>query len=372
MLNGEKSKVAYLIGAGGTQASIKAVGGATGLLMRDLSPRLAAGARELVTSRRKYTRLAGIVNEIVVDDADFEHMITFFDESPSAVHRDFAGDLRRIFERVLKRELAQTKRALGQDRLGLYSALLDMYNVDGINERLQGILTLNYDDYIEDAAKVVYGAEVDLGMEVGQEPNRGLSVLKLHGSFGWKDVWPIRMDRRTGRPLWIPPGIRKAKDRYPFNLVWGRAREILDCDVLRVVGCRLGPSDWDLISLLFSTRHSNQGRGNPYLVEIIDSPRHAMRLKTDYPYLDVRSVLELETYEVGPNLVSELGGGFRPFGNLTPEEAENLLGVSDSEEQPPRNWFQIWLMQMGEGIQRELGEAATDTPSGMFRKWLRI
>ena len=259
MLNGEMSKVAYLIGAGGTHANIKAVNGATGLLMRDLLPLLTAEVRKLVSSGKKYKPLADFVNEFA-DDVDFEHMITFFDESPSAVHRDFAGALRRIFERVLKRELAQTKSDLGQDRLGLYSALLDMYNVDGINERLQGILTLNYDDYIEDAAKAVYGAEVNFGVEVGQEPNRGLSVLKLHGSFGWSDVWPIRTGKRIGRPIWVPPGIRKTKDRYPFNVVWGLAREVLDCDVLRVVGCRLGPSDWDLISLLFSTRHSNQSR----------------------------------------------------------------------------------------------------------------
>ena len=54
-----------------------------------------------------------------------------------------------------------------------------------------------------------------------------------------------------------------------------------------------------------------------------------MRLKADYPYLDVLSVLEIDTYEVGPNLISELGGGFRPFRDLTPEEAANLLNVSD-------------------------------------------
>ena len=371
MLNGKKSKIAYLIGAGGTHANIKAVNGTTGLLMRDLLPLLAAEVRELVSSGKRYMPLADFVNELV-DDVDFEHMITFFDESPSAVHRDFAGALRRVFERVLKQELAQAKRDLGQDRLGLYSALLDMYNVDGISERLQGILTLNYDDYIEDAAKAVYGAEVDFGVGVDQEPNRGLSVLKLHGSFGWSDVWPIRTGKRIGRPLWIPPGIRKAKDRYPFNLVWGLAREVLDCDILRVVGCRLGPSDWDLISLLFSTRHSNQCRDDPYVVEIIDSPRHAKRLKADYPYLDVRSVLEIDTYEVGKNLISELGGGFRPFRDLTQEEAENLLKASDSEEETKKNWFQRWLVQMGEGVQRELGEEATDTSTGAFRKGLGI
>ena len=44
----------------------------------------------------------------------------------------------------------------------------------------------------------------------------------------------------------------------------------------------------------------------------------------------------------------------------------------DSEEETKRNWFQMWLVQMGEGIQRELGEEATDTPTGAFRKRLGI
>lgn len=367
----EKARVVYLIGAGGTQGSIKAVNGSTGLLMRDLAPFLAKEVRTLVTTRKKYKPLANVVNEIVEDDADFEHVITFFEEASSAVHRDLAEDLRRIFEKVLKRELDQTKRDLSEDRLALYSALLDMYNVEGINEKLNGILTLNYDDFIEAAARSLH-IDVDFGIDLNGSRNDQVPVLKLHGSFSWYDVWPIRLRQNAARPLWIPPGIRKVKDRYPFNLVWGRAREVLDCDVLRVVGCRLGPSDWDLISLLFSARHSNSSGSNRYQVEIIDSPMHATKLQHDYPYLDVRSVLEIETYNVGENLVFELGGGPKRFSDLTENEAKAVMEASDTEEEPMKNWFQMWLVQMGEGIQRQLGEEATDTPTGAFRKWLGI
>ena len=367
----KKIRVVYLIGAGATQGSIKAVNGSTGLLMRDLAPHLVEEVRTLVTTRNKYKPLANVVNEVVEEDTDFEHIITFFEEASSAVHRDLAEDLRGIFEKVLKRQLDRTKRDLKEDRLALYSALLDMYNVDGIDEHLKGILTLNYDDYIEAAAKALY-VDVDFGVDVAGNPNGQVPVLKLHGSFGWYDAWPIRLRRNAARPLWIPPGIRKVKDRYPFNLVWGKAREILDCDVLRVVGCRLGPSDWDLISLLFSARHSNSSGSNGYQVEIIDSPRHAKRLQKEYPYLDVRSVLEIDTYDVGQNLVSEFGGGLRRFRDLTAREAETVIKASESEKESTRNWFQVWLVQMGEGIQRQLGEEATNTPSGAFRKWLGI
>ena len=369
----EKTRVVYLIGAGGTHGSIKAVGASTGLLMRDLAPHLSEEVRKLVQSRKKYERLADDVNNIIVNGADFEHIITFFEDSSSALHRALADDLRRIFVRVLKRELARTKKNLRESRLALYEALLDMYNVEGIGEQLVGILTLNYDDYIEAAARTVYAAGVDFGIEVGQQCDVRLRVLKLHGSFGWDDVWPVR-ERRQGaaQPLWIAPGIRKIKDRYPFNLVWGRAREMLDCDVLRVIGCKLGPSDWDLISLLFTTRHSKTG-GKPYSVEIIDSPKHAMHLKKEYPYLDVCSILEIETNDVGENLVAELGGVFKPFRDLSDEEAHRVLVASDSDEKAAtKNWFWTWLVQMGEGIQRELGDEATNTPSRTFRKTLGI
>ena len=369
------SKVVYLIGAGATHGSIKAVGASTGLLIRDLEPYIAEEVRKVLNSRKKYEPFKEVVNEIILNGADIEHVITFFDESSSAVYRDLADDLRRIFERVLKRELAKTKKDLREDRLALYSALLDMYNVEGIDERLQGLLTLNYDDYIEAAARAVYNGNVDYGVEAGSRRNGELPVLKLHGSFAWHDVWPVRVRSSTvARPLWIPPGIRKGKDRYPFNLVWGRAREVLDCDVLRVVGCKLGPSDWDLISLLFSTRHSNINRERAYTVEVIDSPNVAMRLQREYPYLDVRSVLEISTYDVGENLVAELGGPPMPFADLNPQQAAEVLkaAADPDEDDQPRNWFQMWLVQMGEGIQRQLGEEATGPSDRPFRKWLGI
>ena len=37
-----------------------------------------------------------------------------------------------------------------------------------------------------------------------------------------------------------------------------------------------------------------------------------------------------------------------------------------------KNWFQVWLVHMGEGIQRKLGDEATKTPKGAFNRWLGI
>lgn len=370
-----KRKVVYLIGAGGSHACIRAVGSTRGILMSDLGGELAEKVRELVLNDQEFGALAGVVNEVVDESADIEHLITFFDESPASSHRRFAEELRRIFETVLKSKLVAIEMELGPHRASLYSALLDMYNIKGLEERIKGILTLNYDDYIESAVHEVYGQADQVDVEPGRRlggPENGWRLLKLHGSFGWADAWPIsRRDMASqSRPLWIPPGIRKGKERYPFNLVWGLAREVLDCDVVRVIGCRLGPSDWDLISLLFGTRHANSGRDRAYSIEIIDSPWRAERLKESYPYLDVKSILEIDTLDVGRKLVGDFSDGEeRRFDSLSEEDRDALVErLRESEE----NWFRRWLVKMGEGLNDELGGKATETPTGAFRRWLEI
>jgi len=370
------NKVAYLIGAGGSHACIKAVGSSRGILMTDLATELVQAVRDLVLTDPEFSSLLGVVNEVVDERADFEHLITFFDESPAAAHRRFAEELRRIFEEVLRSKLVAIESELGQARVSLYSALLDMYNVQGLNESLNGILTLNYDDYIEDAVREIYGDADDhvsaRAPNLGTGSVNGWAFLKLHGSFGWQDSWPIagRAISSDSRPLWIPPGIKKGKERYPFNFVWGLARDVLNCDVLRVIGCRLGPSDWDLISLLFGTRHADTGRSRPYTIEIIDSPAQADSLKNSYPYLDVQSIFEIETLDVGRNLVSDFLGGLpRRLDALSRDERERLLRLALSRNE---NWFRTWLIKMGEGLQYDLGVEATDTPKGAFRHWLEI
>ena len=362
-------RVVYLVGAGASHACIEAVGSPRGILMKHLNRPLSDRIHDLVTKKkRKYRSLARLVNELVDENADFEHLITFLDDSPSLVHKQLANDLRTTFEGVLRQELGDVRRELGDDRYRLYSALLDMYRVKHCPERLQAILTTNYDDYIERATQHVYGAPPDLGIRLrGSPPTFApVTLLKLHGSFQWRDRWPIEHNpRNAGRPLWIPPGIQKRKDHYPFNVLWGTARQTLDCDVLRIVGCRLSPSDWDLVSLLFGTRHA--ATGAPYIVEVIDSPEHARSLRQAYPYLDVRSILEIDTMDVGKQLVGEYSGGPpRPFRSLSDDEQGVVLATAGVH----RNWFRIWLEQMAEAFARSPAISGLRTDTGEFEKLL--
>ena len=361
----------YLLGAGATQGSVNAVGSSQGILMNDLRLPLAQTIRKTMEQkRRKYRALREIVNSLVYDESDVEHMITFLDESPSALHRQFAEDLRRAFFAVLRERLAELSTSLGSHRFFLYSTLLDMYLIDGFPESLGGILTINYDDYVENAARAVYGHPVDYGVSVDNLKTRKtcFRLLKLHGSFNWRDTWPIEeQGRRSAFPLWIPPGIQKLKDRYPFGVLWGLARELLECDILRIIGCRLSGNDWDLISLLFSAKYAHPDSRRPYIIEVIDSPIHGFRLQHQYPYLDIKSIYEIEEYDIGAHFVAD-------FCNVPPQQFDELDSerreYAQTRSYDGENWFRLWLKQMARGIASDLDIIDTDTKSGQFERFL--
>jgi hypothetical protein len=304
--------------------------------------------------------LKNLMNDVIDEQTDFEHIITFLDESSSSQHRAFATVLRQTFEIVLRDRLKQIEKEQNRVPDDLYFALLDMYEVPNLPEELAGILTTNYDSYLESAIRRSSNRSLDVGVAFEHSAIGGgrTRLLKLHGSFEWSETWPItKVD--GGVTLWIPPGIQKAKGHYPFNLVWGLARELLDCDVLRVVGSRLGPNDWDLISLLFATRHTNVTRG-PYKLELIDSPAQAIKLQTAHPYLGVTSLFELES--IGKFLISEVGGGDpREYSSLGSDERAAIVDKATNH-----NWFRLWLTQKAEVTYRELGSVKTN--EGAFER----
>ena len=357
MVNDRPSKVVYLFGAGATHACVQRIGSPHGLLMSDLNYPLAKEINLLVQDKYPdHKNILELVNTVVGEETDIEHVITFLDNAPSFLHREFAEDLRRVFAAVLRDRLHAVQEGTDKNPIGLYTALFDLHTLVEDSEVVAGILTTNYDSYVEEALDAAGYGSVDLGFRLAasgpDSHDEAVKVLKLHGSFDWEDAWPVATGE-SGQPLWIPPGIQKDKQRYPFNLIWGIAREVLACDVLRIVGCRLDGNDWDLISLLFTSIHAHSNN-RPYRVEIIDAPRNALALGKAMPYLDPVSVLELEG--VGPQLVSEWSGGApRSFGELTRDEREKVVKSAGGS----RNWFEIWLRQRAELLYEELGTLTT-------------
>ena len=212
--------------------------------MSDITASLLENVTSLVARDEKgFGKVPEIINSLISGDSDIEQVITFLDESPSEAFRRYANVLREAFVLALERKLVEVETELKETPFHLYTALIDMYNVSKLPESLAGILTINYDEYIEKAI-AANDRPIDFGVSVVQDEIEGeaIKLIKLHGSFGWQDVFPI-LRSKGDAPLWIPPGIQKAKERYPFNFLWGLARELLSCDVVRIIGVVTCPPD---------------------------------------------------------------------------------------------------------------------------------
>ena len=98
-------------------------------------------------------------------------------------------------------------------------------------------------------------------------------------------------------------------------------------------------------------------------IEIIDGPNHASALKKAYPYLDVQSILEIES--IGSNLINELTGKApRRFQDFEEDEQLDILRIVGNN----RNWFALWLTQMVEHHSIEGGDISTT--KGVVAKFL--
>jgi hypothetical protein len=358
-------QVVYLFGAGASHGCAKFRSSRTGILMRDLALDISEKVRKLATDEFKgNASITRLVNDVIREETEIEQVITFLEESGSRIHQDFARALRDVFRSVLAQRLSTIATELTAMRSQLYASVIDMHLVEKFEEKLSGILTLNYDDLIEHAIQEVLGLRVDYGIGQASRTADSIRLLKLHGSFNWEEAWPInKRDVAATTPFWIPPGIQKEKARYPFSVLWGMAREMLDCDVLRIVGCRLTANDWDLVSMLFATQHVHSRR-IPYDIEIIDTLETADRIKTNFPYLGARSLVELR--DVGPRMISELiGGDPRPYNDLSDSDKGKLKKAA-AENVP--NPFEYWLRLKAEIMFEDLDSIAT--PKGIIENFV--
>ncbi|MDX6651371.1 MAG: SIR2-like domain [Solirubrobacterales bacterium] len=334
--------------------------------MRGLIDRLLEQMRETyIQDFGDHEGIKHLVNDVVNDKTDFEHLLTFLADTPSRSYQAFADQLRTVFSTVLRAALDKVRQELGDRHSELYAALVDMHQVANSGESLAGFLTLNYDSFLEHAIEDILGSDVDYGVQVQNNICDGdvIPVLKLHGSFSWRHTWPLAVTDMMESGLWIPPGIRKAKGDYPFNAIWGAARELLDCDVLRLIGCNLGPNDWDLVSLLFSTLHGRESAA-PYEVEVIGWPDTASRIADAFPYLNVRSLLEID--EIGAQSIGEiLGSPPTAFSELSEQDSIAAVENADSKIANP---FEHWLRLKGELMLRDLTDIVT--PGGLFARFV--
>lgn len=156
--------------------------------------------------------------------------------------------------------------------------MIELHNLTVVREQLLGIISLNYDDILDEAYNANQMA-VDY-CYTSRSGERGcVPLLKLHGSFNWTRK---RIYEKTKTITIIPLGLNKNYLVPPYSFIWSRAFEILtQCDTLRVIGCSLSQNDIGLIDLLFK---AHLERTSYFKIEIIDFQKQGEQIKNNYGF----------------------------------------------------------------------------------------
>ena len=287
----QKQKIVYLLGAGATHAEkqleckIQKAGLdkdgklKNGLLAEQISKRVIKQMlkSESETLAQYAITEASLENPQAKPSIDIELFISLLEQNKTEVSENHARIFRKYFKKDICRNLI-VGRTEFQPRL--LPALIEWHLKNKNEEKLLGFLSLNYDSIFEKSFELKK-RRFDYGMDVGDKPlwphesDKGhWPLLKLHGSFDW--FFDVNMDkilvRKSGNintMQWIPPRLNKEYLNYPYNIIHGKAYELLvQCDILRVIGCGLNQNDIGLISLLFKTQKKG---ANPYSIDIIGS-----------------------------------------------------------------------------------------------------
>lgn len=290
-------RIVYLFGAGATIAEAQFAGVDKDLSLKSVSEMVIEKAKEKPETK-------DLLENISKDDIiDIERYISLLEDMQIQKYVDLAARLRSMFCECIKNNLRINGEQIDPE---LTMALFQMHEMEEVKEReeLKGAITLNYDSLLDHAINEVFGS-IDYGISCNcvcgtyRVSQAGFPLIKLHGSFNWRRGFPnIIVDETYSdtqeEMMWIPPGIEKERGRYPFSLLWGRAYELLRCDVLRIVGCSLSLNDWGLTSLLFRTQLSDKPEDR-YIIEIINTNNNGEKIRTENGYLGrVKTLGELE------------------------------------------------------------------------------
>lgn len=335
-------KIAYLFGAGASQGELSYSGAPKSILMQALADGIA-----LKMSRDSFRRFRVVSNDLV-EGINIEDLITLYEMSGTSEHAEIAERLKTLF----RNEIEEIIQQLGDSFTPtLFTALIDLHSITGLEEELVLILTTNYEDLIETAMQRVKGG-INYSVKAVCSDGRyslkedGVPILKLHGSFNWKSRYPIAVQKRIKREkdiIWIPPGVVKRRQYYPFDVVWGKARELLECDTLRIIGSSLSKNDWELVSLIHTTQKMRTDGRPAYTIELIDFPERCGEIKEQHRYLKMKTILEIP--EVRQFLIRTYLPGYIGKKEVPEERIEGVARYLGKE-----NIFALWLRAKGEKL----------------------
>ena len=327
-------KIIYLFGSGASHAVISALDPSRQFLTSDI--------RQEISKMRKVKNAIGLPtelwNELLDPKVDIEHLISILEIN---YHYDSTQKIREYYHDAILNLSKEFLENIEINIPNLYSILFDLHSVKGLQETVRCVMTLNYENILERALQSHLNFEVDYVFKKnrGKSGIKTIPVIKLHGSFNWKNTRPIsvgKVDKIQSRDaLWIPPGLDKKKEIYPFNILWGQAFDyLMSCNTLRVIGCSLNRNDWGLIPMFYTALRLSKNK-NSFEIEIIDFADVGEKVKDNYPYLNIKSILELnefKNYLIDVYSLSE--------SDPIPEYIKSDLSSDASKK---ANIFELWL-----------------------------
>lgn len=297
-------KVVYLFGAGATQAELNYQSCKVNLLMKDNQDNGLPGVCSRIMGEvRKDKQLKWLYEATKsTSQIDIEQLINLLEELNLDRYRKAADKLRNLYYKDILGNLKKTH-IIKKPKLSL--SLFELHENKMLKEKelLKGIICLNHDYLLETACNEIHKG-INLGVafesKIYQYNKIAPKIIKLYGSFNWVNGVKIKIiDAKPSKPhrvlLWLPPTIAKETKSYPFNKLLGMAYELLmlECDVLRVVGCSLSQNDWKVISLLFKTQCIQQNKC--FDVELIQGQQTGNEIKQRLAFLrNIKTIAELE------------------------------------------------------------------------------
>ena len=305
-------KIVYLFGAGATHAEVAATDPMMadknrGLLIRDVSRRVLSAAKKKPSYTKGIEPVAGVTGF-----PNIELLISLIENSKVTNWSHRTALLKNLVEKDIKRILTISR----LNRFYLHKGLLSMHSHATVkaHEDLIGLISLNYDDVLDRAYSKILGIAPNYCFSVG-ETTSDLPLLKLHGSFNWRNKNILGRKRDVDI---IPLGSGKTYVHSPYGAILNRALYTLaKCDVLRVVGCSLSPNDLHLIDLLFKAQLERETR---FDIEIIADNATGERIRDNYGFFgeNIKLLTEIE-------LISEVEPE-NPFHIWLKYRADRLLG----------------------------------------------
>jgi hypothetical protein len=296
MVRNKQERIVYLLGAGATTAEMalqKDLSNSArerekyGLSVSDVSRRVIKKA----IRDRKYVKGIEMVSS-TTGSLNIELLISLLENANTIINSNYMTT--RLRE-LVKQDISGLLTDNLLKTFYLHKALLELHKRTENKESLLGIISLNYDSVIDEAYKEIFQREPNCCFSAKE--CKDIPLLKLHGSFDWKDV---KVCGRKRDVEIIPLGINKNYLQIPYNFIWGRALEILsDCTILRVIGCSLSQNDTALIDLLFK---AHLEKGQSFEFQIINSNNTFEQIKSNYGFFP--SIKDLNRIE--DNLVPDV------------------------------------------------------------------